>query len=72
MFLFLNRSQSRDTGRLLSIIILAEGAQNIRGEPVTADQVKNVCDNYLGESFRYIYIIMLFPSMIFVNAFEQK
>ena len=31
----------------MSIIILAEGAQNVNGEPVTANQVKNVSEKYL-------------------------
>jgi len=44
--------KSRDGGRLLSIIILAEGAQNVNGEPVTANQVKNLISKNLGYDTR--------------------
>ncbi len=47
--LFFIFKQGRATGRLLSIIILAEGAHNVHGEPVTAGQVKNVSGGNISE-----------------------
>eukprot|EP00795_Rhopilema_esculentum_P008053 gene8053-13967_t len=44
--------KGRENGRLLSIIILAEGAQNIHGEPVTANQVKDLICKNLGYDTR--------------------
>lgn len=44
--------QGREAGRRDSIIILAEGATDRQGEPITADRVKTVLEEGLGESAR--------------------
>ena len=38
--------QERDMGERLNIILVSEGAIDVKGNPITATQVKEVCSNY--------------------------
>ncbi len=42
----------RDIGRRASIVLVAEGARDSRGDPVTADQVRDVLEKRLGDDTR--------------------
>jgi len=42
----------RQAGRRASIVLVAEGARDQRGEPVTADHIKSVLEERLGEDAR--------------------
>ena len=42
----------RDIGRRQSVVIVAEGAQDRSGNPITADQIKTLLEDELGEDTR--------------------
>jgi 6-phosphofructokinase 1 len=44
--------QGRETGRRDSIVLVAEGAQDRHGNPISSDQVKRVIEEELGEETR--------------------
>ncbi len=42
----------RDSGRRQSVVIVAEGAQDLAGNPITAHQIKTLLEDQLGEDAR--------------------
>ena len=44
--------EGRGIGRRQSVVIVAEGAQDRSGNPITADQIRTVLENELGEDTR--------------------
>ena len=42
----------RDIGRRQSVVIVAEGAQDRDGNPITADQIRTLLEEELGEDTR--------------------
>ena len=44
--------EGRKSGRRDSIVVVAEGAQDRQGNPITCDEVKNVLESHLGEDVR--------------------
>ncbi len=44
--------EGRDIGRRQSVVLVAEGAQDTHGNPITADQIKSTLEQELGEDTR--------------------